>query len=99
MTSFDYLTQRQQSLRGHKRFRTLVARQFDGVYVIDPDGRRLLNFGANDYLGLGMEMRGHEGRHDRPSMGSFDLGGRVMGGSGASALLSGWTTSHEQLSH
>lgn len=99
MTSFDYLTQRQQSLRGHKRFRTLVARQFDGVYVIDPDGRRLLNFGANDYLGLGMEMRGQEGRHDQPSMGSVDLGGRVMGGSGASALLSGWTTSHEQLSH
>ena len=99
MTSFDYLTQRQQSLRGHKRFRTLVARQFDGVHVIDPDGRRLLNFGANDYLGLGMEMRGHEGPYDQPLIGSADLDVRVMGGSGASALLSGWTTSHDRLSN
>ncbi|MAI71929.1 MAG: 8-amino-7-oxononanoate synthase [Rhodopirellula sp.] len=99
MTSFDYLTQRQQSLREHKRFRNLVARQLDGVHVIDPDGRRLLNFGANDYLGLGMEMRGNEGRQDGQSLGNADLDSRVTGGSGASALLSGWTTCHERLSN
>lgn len=90
MTRFDYLTQRQQSLREHNRFRSLVARQLDGVHVIDPDGRRLLNFGANDYLGLGMEMRGDDRRHDEQSMGNADLELRVTGGSGASALLSGW---------
>ena len=99
MTRFDYLTQRQQSLREHNRFRSLVARQLDGVHVIDPDGRRLLNFGANDYLGLGMEMRGDDRRHDEQSMGNADLELRVTGGSGASALLSGWTTCHERLSN
>ncbi len=98
MTRFDYLTQRHQSLREHKRFRNLVARQLDGVHVIDPDGRRLLNFGGNDYLGLGMEMRGHEGSHDEQLVGNIDSDLWVNGGSGASALLSGWTTCHERLS-
>ncbi|MCH1438370.1 MAG: 8-amino-7-oxononanoate synthase [Rubripirellula sp.] len=98
MTSFDYLTQRQQCLREHKRFRNLVARELDGVHVIDPDGRRLLNFGANDYLGLGMEMRGNQDHYGELSIGNADLDLRVAGGSGASALLSGWTISHEQLS-
>jgi len=98
MNSFDYLTQRQQDLREQKRFRNLTARKFDGVHVIDPDGRRLLNFGANDYLGLGMEMRGHQMPHEQPPMDDADLDLRVSGGSGASALLSGWTTCHERLS-
>ena len=77
MNSFDYLTQRQQDLREQKRFRNLTARKFDGVHVIDPDGRRLLNFGANDYLGLGMEMRGHQMPHEQPPMDDADLDLRV----------------------
>lgn len=98
MNSFDYLMQRQQVLREQNRFRTLVARQLDGVHLVDPDGRRLLNFGANDYLGLGMEMRGHAGEVRQPGMENVDLGLNIAGGSGASALLSGWTIWHERLS-
>jgi len=98
MTNFDYLTQRQQGLQEHQRFRKLVPRELDGVYLIEPDGRRLLNFGANDYLGLAMEMRDHVGNHggQRSEKDGFAL--RSMGGSGASALLSGWTTQHQYLS-
>ena len=35
MTSFDYLQQRQQSLRESQRFRTLIPREREGVYLVE----------------------------------------------------------------
>ena len=98
MTDFDYLATRQQHLRESQRFRKLVPRAADGVYVIEPDNRRLLNFGANDYLGLALEMRE---RIEIPNSGTESGEGgcvQASGGSGASALLSGWTAQHQRLS-
>jgi 8-amino-7-oxononanoate synthase len=66
--------------------------------LVEPDGRRLLNFGANDYLGLATEMRVHDKINGEDQITNADLGLRRMGGSSASALLSGWTTYHQQLS-
>jgi len=95
MTDFDYLATRQQHLRDHQQWRSLVPRAADGIYLIESDDRRLLNFGANDYLGLALEMR------DRMA-GSIGNGDSVhvpvSGGSGASALVSGWTKQHQRLS-
>jgi len=98
MPQFDYLAQRQKTLQEQQRFRSLVPRELDGVYLVEPDGRRLLNFGANDYLGLATEMRVHDKINSDDQITNADLSLRRMGGSSASALLSGWTTYHQQLS-
>jgi 8-amino-7-oxononanoate synthase len=81
MTSFDYLNQRLSTLGGRQRLRTLVPRVCDGVYLVDAAGRRLLNFGGNDYLGFVAERRTSQG----PC------------GSGASPLVCGWTDEHQRL--
>jgi 8-amino-7-oxononanoate synthase len=98
MPQFDYLAQRQKTLQEQQRFRSLVPRELDGVYLIEPGGRRLLNFGANDYLGLAREMRVYDKIDGEDQVTNADLDLRRMGGSSASALLSGWTTYHQQLS-
>jgi 8-amino-7-oxononanoate synthase len=81
MATYDYLAQRLAELREHRRFRRLVPRVSDAVHLVGPDGRSLLNFGGNDYLGLAAVSRTSEG----------------PGGSGASALVCGWTELHQQL--
>ena len=98
MTDFDYLATRQQHLRESQRFRNLVPRAADGIYLIEPDHRRLLNFGANDYLGLAVQMRDDiENSNAGTDSGDGECW-QVAGGSGASALLSGWTVQHQRLS-
>ena len=98
MTSFDYLQQRQQSLRESQRFRTLIPREREGVYLVESNGRRVLDFGSNDYLGLAMEMRGRGDKNALPKTSFGDLDSKATAGSGASALLSGWSMEHELLS-
>ncbi|MCC9600148.1 8-amino-7-oxononanoate synthase [Stieleria sp. JC731] len=71
-------------LQSQSRFRKLVPRTSDGVLIQQPDGRRLINFGSNDYLGLAMENRGQQRSE-------------TCSGAGASALVCGWTRQHEQL--
>ena len=98
MTSFDYLQQRQQSLRESQRFRTLIPREREGVYLVESNGRHVLDFGSNDYLGLAMEMRGRGDKNALPKTSFGELDSKATAGSGASALLSGWSMEHELLS-
>ncbi|MFO0950460.1 MAG: 8-amino-7-oxononanoate synthase [Isosphaeraceae bacterium] len=53
------------------------------------DGRTVLNFGSNDYLGLAADPR--------LAAASAEAAARFGSGSGASALVSGWCTTHQQL--
>ncbi len=86
MATFDHLARQLALLREQRRLRKLVPRAADGVYLVSPDGRRVLNFGGNDYLGL-VAQHG-------VGAGGANVGG---GGSGASPLVCGWTPSHQDL--
>ena len=79
--SFDYLSDRLAELDRDQRLRQLTPRTANGIRMRAPDGRELINFGGNDYLGLAAE------RVARP----------LPTGSTASALVCGWTDLHEQL--
>ncbi len=81
MTSFDYLANQLARLDARDQLRRLVPRRHDGIFWIDENGRRLINFGSNDYLGLAASK-------------TVDA---VATGAGASALVSGWTVEHEAL--
>ena len=79
--SLNHLSDRLNELDKIDRRRELIPRVIDGVRLIQPDGRQLINFGANDYLGLAAER-------------SID---RNATGSMASALVCGWTNEHQRL--
>lgn len=65
------------------RRRSLAVRRPEGVYLREPDGRRLLNFGGNDYLGVVAE--------------GLSAGTDVAAGAGASPLVCGWSAHHARL--
>lgn len=69
------------------RLRQLIPRRIDGVRLIEPDGQELLNFGGNDYLGLANDLGFNRG-----------VAAELPSGSGASALVCGWSDLHQQLS-
>lgn len=80
---FEFLSKKLDSLRQLDSLRTLVPRDHDGAVLIERVGRRLINFGSNDYLGLGCRQS------KTPDT--------FLTGAGASALVSGFTGLHEQL--
>ena len=82
---FEFLADRLRTLAAAGRSRDLQARSHDGVYLIADDGTKLINFGGNDYLGLVA---------DRQRLRST---ASAATGSGASALVSGWTDRHQKL--
>lgn len=83
MADFRFLAEKIEQLRGQDRSRKLVPRVHDGVHLRSEDGTSLINFGANDYLGIAAQQK-------TPSR-------SCLTGAAASALVSGWTTEHEAL--
>ena len=79
--SYERIAERLRQIGEKSRCRELVPRTCDGIHLIQQDGRKLINFGGNDYLGLAAE------RHVSP----------IATGSMASALVCGWTDQHQQL--
>ncbi len=84
---FSDLAKQLQSLRDTDRYRELVPRRSEGTRLIGTDGRTLINFGSNDYLGYASE----------PVVGDSAEGDFASVGSAASALVCGWSEAHEQL--
>ncbi len=81
---FDRLAGDLRSLREQDRFRHLVPRTVDGIFLTDAQGGRWVNFGSNDYLGI--------------AAGGI-AGGDASRGGMASSLVCGWTDAHDQLAH
>lgn len=81
MSPFDFLEDELVDVRRLGRTRTLVPRWTRGVTLVEPDGRELINFGSNDYLGLAAQGKSP----------STSTGGT------ASALVCGWSPHHQSL--
>ncbi|WP_233903230.1 aminotransferase class I/II-fold pyridoxal phosphate-dependent enzyme [Stieleria maiorica] len=78
------MNDRLDDLRRRGRMRRLHPRRIEGVDLIDQSGRRLINFGSNDYLGLASFLASKTMRVD-------SVGAR------ASGLVCGWTDRHQLL--
>ncbi|WP_182865521.1 aminotransferase class I/II-fold pyridoxal phosphate-dependent enzyme [Rhodopirellula sp. JC639] len=81
---WDDLNENLDSLRSQGRLRQLQPRRIEGVHLIDQAGRRLINFGSNDYLGLASFLASKTIDVD-------SVGAR------ASGLVCGWTDRHQLL--
>ena len=79
--SLNHFSDQLEKLRRMNRHRELVPRVADGVHLIEADGRRLINFGSNDYLGLAAARTLRQ----------------KAAGSMASPLVCGWTDQHQRL--
>lgn len=87
---FEFLARKMESLRQADSLRTLAVRAHEGTTLVDADGTRLINFGANDYLGLAQEVSGTFSTVAEKVPDTFS-------GAGASPLVSGFTPVHAQL--
>ena len=84
---FAHLASQLAQFASTGRLRELVPRTIRGAKILLSDGRELINFGGNDYLGIGWQA----------PLGSESSVARTRG-SGASPLLCGWTDLHQRLS-
>ena len=86
---FDDLERRLDDLRGRDMYRTRRTLESPQGREVVVDGRRLVNFCSNDYLGLAGDPRLAE---------AFERGIARWGtGTGASHLVCGHTSAHEEL--
>lgn len=88
--SFEAFEDRLAEIDRQSRRRRLKESTLDGVDLRTPDGKRLLNFGGNDYLGVVAAQS--TGAPQRPV-------GPIPSGASASSLVCGWSSHHEQLAN
>lgn len=81
---WDDLANELEHLRDQHRFRSLSPYRTDGIRLIGSDGQSLINFGANDYLGLASDL-------------SKAVDATKAMGATASGLICGWTDRHQFL--
>ncbi len=81
---WDDFDQTLAELRRRGRIRQLHPRRLDGVHLVDEAGRRLINFGSNDYLGLASFVASNSIQVESV-------------GAQASGLVCGWTDRHQLL--
>lgn len=81
---WDDLANELDRLRDLNRYRSLSVYRNEGVRLIDADGHSLLNFGANDYLGLASYL-------------AKAVTANETIGATASSLVCGWTQRHQCL--
>ncbi len=86
---FEFLAQKLDAIRNADALRSLRTRVHLGTILVESDGTQLINFGSNDYLGLATKA------FDGIGVGAVPF---LANGAGASALVSGYTTLHQQLS-
>jgi 8-amino-7-oxononanoate synthase len=91
---FEFLAEKLDAIRDADALRSLRPRVHDGSSIIEPDGTRLINFGSNDYLGLATSRWPLDPTSTVTSLATAPF---VACGAGASALVSGFTTLHQQL--
>jgi len=84
---FAFLKEKLNAIREADSLRVLMPRIHDGTTIIESDGTRLINFGSNDYLGLAAQR----------FVSTPNIPLLTTNGAGASALVSGFTTLHDQL--
>lgn len=87
--SFADFEDRLAEIDRQSRRRRLKEWTINGVRLRSPDGRRLLNFGGNDYLGV-VARQSSESQTGSPS---------IPHGASASSLVCGWSSHHERLAN
>ena len=84
------------NLRKTSRHRRLVTGSHRGV-TFEQNGQTMVNFGSNDYLGFGQNGAYTNHRTDSGASDCFRATGSGATGSGASALVTGWSDAHQRL--
>lgn len=95
--SFEAFEDRLAEIDRQSRRRRLKEWTIDGVQLRSPDGRRLLNFGGNDYLGVVAEQSAEQSA-DAPTQ-AARLTAPIPNGASASSLVCGWSSHHEKLAN
>jgi len=87
--SFDYIAQANQSRKAQQLWRQPQALQSGAGRFVEHNGKRLINFSSNDYLGLAQ---------DPQVISALNTGAAQYGvGSGGSPLVTGYQRPHQQL--
>lgn len=87
--AFDWIEQALSTRREQGYWRAPMAVEYEKDGIICIDGKHYLNFSSNDYLGM---------RHDEGVLQTWVEGlAQFGGGSGASALITGYTQAHQAL--
>lgn len=96
----DAMTRMAQSIirqRAEHRSRRLRAVTLSGTELIEPDGRRLINFSGNDYLGVVADGLADDFADGGFASESQVFATRNFSGATASSLVCGWSPAHARL--